>query len=101
MIIDTQEKLEQALSKFGITGEWINKNEFGFSRYFKFEVLGQEYLIRWFYNYSDLIIGNAEIHFDSITEGCYPEAGEWIDFRFRNRDNALHLKVKEDIENGA
>lgn len=95
MKIDTKEKLEQALSKFGITGEWMKKDEFGFSRHFKFEVLGQECVIRWYHNYSDLIIGNAHIYFDSITKSYYPEVGEWIEFSFRNRNNVLHLKVKE------
>lgn len=95
MKIDTKEKLEQALSKFGITGEWIKKDKFGFSRYFKFEVLGQECVIEWYCNYSTLIIGNAEIWFNSITESCYPCAGEWIEFRYDNDVNKLHLKVKE------
>ena len=35
MTVETQEKLEQALAKYGIKGEWINEDEYGFSRNYK------------------------------------------------------------------
>ena len=91
----SKEELVEKLAKVGINGEWINPDEYGFSRIFQFELNGQTIKIEWFCNYSTLIIGNAEFWFDRIsTYSGYPAQGKWIGFSFGN-EHALHLKVKE------
>ena len=87
--------LEELLESVGIKGEWINPDEYGFSRTFQFELNGQVLQIEWYCNYSTLIIGNAHFWFDKIsTYRGYPHRGEWIEFSFRN-EHPIHLKVKE------
>ena len=94
-MIDTKEKLEEALSGVGIVGEWIKPDKYGFSRFYKFNACGTEVIIEWYCNYSEIIIGSARIWFDSIRlYSGYPMAGEWIEFTFRG-NTPLHLKVKE------
>ena len=66
MKIDTKEKLEEALSKVGIAGEWINPDEYGFSRLYKFNACGTEVIIEWYCNYSEIIIGSARMWFTHI-----------------------------------
>lgn len=95
MRIDTKEALEEALSKVGIVGEWINADKYGFSRTYRFDACGTEVVIEWYCNYSEIIIGSARMWFTHInTYSGYPRKGEWIEFTF-NGENSLHLKVKE------
>jgi hypothetical protein len=95
MIVDTKEKLERALSKVGIVGEWINPDRYGFSRLYKFDACGTDVIIEWYCNYSVIMIGNSRMWFTHIkTYSGYPEHGEWIEFTF-NGEKPLHLKIKE------
>ena len=95
MRIDTKEKLEEALSKVGISGEWVNPDTYGFSRTYKFDACGTEIIIEWYCNYSEIQIGSARMWFDTInTYSGYPVRGEWIEFTFKE-GTPLHLKVKE------
>ena len=91
----SKEELIEKLTEVGINGEWINPDEYGFSRIFQFELNGQTIKIEWFCNYSTLMIGNAHFWFDRIsTYSGYPMQGVWIEFSFGN-EKPLHLKVKE------
>ena len=91
----SKEELVEKLAKVGIDGEWINPDEYGFSRIFQFELNGQIIKIEWFCNYSTLMIGNAHFWFDRIsTYSGYRMQGNWIEFSFKN-EHPLHLKVKE------
>ena len=90
----TKEQLQDILESVGIKGEWVNQDEYGFSRIFQFEIDGQKFQIEWYCNYSTLMIGNVHFWFDNINSNRgYPHCGEWIDFTFRG-EHALHLKVK-------
>ena len=94
MIIDTKEKLEEALAKVGIVGEWINPDKYGFSRFYKFNACGTDIIIEWYCNYSEIQIGSARMWFTRIiTCSGYPVQGEWIEFTL-NGQNPLHLRVK-------
>lgn len=89
----TQEELVEKLGKVGINGEWINPDEYGFSRLYQFELEGQIIQIEWYCNYSTLMIGNIHVWFDEIrTHSCYPMDGEWIEFSFRG-EHPVHLRV--------
>ena len=89
----SKEELVEKLAKVGIDGEWINQDEYGFSRIFQFELNGQTLEIEWYCNYSTLMIGNAHFWFDNIsTYSGYPRHGEWIEFSFRG-EHLVHLKV--------
>ena len=89
----SKEELVEKLAKVGIDGEWINPDEYGFSRIFQFELNGQTLEIEWYCNYSTLMIGNAHFWFDNISiYSGYPRHGEWIEFSFRG-ENPVHLKV--------
>lgn len=91
----SKEELVKKLAKVGINGEWINKDEYGFSRLFQFELNGQPIQIEWYCNYSTIMIGNANFLFDRIsTYSGYPRRGKWIEFSFRN-EHPLHLKIGE------
>lgn len=91
----SREELVEKLSKVGIDGEWINADEYGFSRIFQFELNGQTVQIKWYCNYSTLMIGNFHFWFDRIgTYSGYPRQGKWIEFSFRN-EHPLHLKIGE------
>lgn len=92
----TKEQLQEKLESVGIKGEWVDKDEHGFSRTFRFEIDGQEFQIEWYCNYSTLIIGNVlHFWFDNINlSSGYPHYGKWIEFTFRG-EHALHLKVGE------
>ena len=95
MKIDTKEKLERVLSKVGLSGEWINPDKYGFSRLYKFNACGTEVLIEWYCNYSEIIIGSAQMCFTNINVcSGYPVSGTWIEFTF-NGEQPLYLKVKE------
>lgn len=90
-----QEELVEKLEKVGIKGEWINPDEYGFSRTFQFELDRQVIQIEWYCNYSTLMIGNAHFWFDRIsTYSGYPHRGEWIEFIFRN-EHPVHLRVSK------
>mgnify|MGYP003535394298 CR=1 FL=1 len=82
-----KEELVEKLSEVGINGEWINKDEYGFSRLFQFELNGQPIQIEWYCNYSTIMIGNS-------TYSGYPRQGKWIEFSFRN-EHPLHLMIAE------
>lgn len=89
----SKEELVEKLDKVGINGEWINPDEYGFSRIFQFELNGQMLEIEWYCNYSTLMIGNAHFWFDNIsTYSGYPRRGEWIEFSFRG-EHPVHLRV--------
>ena len=89
----SKEELVEKLDKVGIDGEWINPDEYGFSRIFQFELNGQTLEIEWYCNYSTLMIGNAHFWFDNIsTYSGYPRNGEWIEFSFIG-EHPVHLKV--------
>ena len=89
----SQKDLVEKLEKVGIKGEWVEPDEYGFSRVFKFELNGQTLEIEWYCNYSTLMIGNAHFWFDNIsTYSGYPRHGEWIEFSFRG-EHPVHLKV--------
>lgn len=88
-----KEKLVEKLEKVGIKGEWVNYDEYNFSRLFQFELNGQVIQIEWYCNYCTLMIGNAHFWFDTIrTNSGYPMSGEWIEFSFRG-EHPVHLKV--------
>lgn len=95
MVVDTKEKLEEALSKVEIVGEWINPDEYGFSRFYRFNVCETAVIIEWYCNYSEIQIGGARMWFTHInTYSGYPAVGEWIEFTFKG-EHPLHLKIKE------
>lgn len=86
-------ELEEKLSIVGISGEWVDEDEYGFSRVFQFTLEDQIVKIEWYCNYSTLMIGNAHFWFDRIsTYSGYPHTGEWIEFSFRG-ERPVHLKV--------
>lgn len=95
MTVETQEKLEQALAKYGIKGEWINEDEYGFSRNYKFVLNNIEYLIEWYCNYSSIMVGNAEFYFDSIVYSGHCKSGNWLEFKFRDQEHGLMLNAEE------
>ena len=95
MTVETQEKLEQALAKYGIKGEWINEDEYGFSRNYKFVLNNIEYFIEWYCNYSSIMVGNAEFYFDSIVYSGHCKQGNWLEFKFRGQEHGLMLNVEE------
>ena len=90
----SKEELEEKLSSVGISGEWVDEDEYGFSRTFQFMLEDQIIKIEWYCNYSTLMIGNAHFWFDRIsTYSGYTHRGEWIEFSFRG-EHPVHLKVK-------
>ena len=95
-MFDTQEKLETYLKNHGIVGAWVDHDENGFSRKFKFEVCGTKATIIWFTNYSTIrIAGIADHWFDRIDDAnTYPVMGEWLNFKLGENDTGLHLKIK-------
>ncbi len=95
MTVETKEKLEQALANYGIKGEWVNKDEYGFSRNFRFVLNNIEYLIEWYCNYSSITVGNAEIYFDSIVYSGHCKRGKWLEFTFRGQKHGLMLNAEE------
>jgi len=98
MVIDTKESLEMALRLAGVQGEWINPDQYGFSRDYRIKVGEQEIIIEWYPNFSTVKIGNLYFWADSINpDSGYPYRGEWIAFGFRGHE-FIHLKVKEEIE---
>lgn len=89
----SKEELEEKLTIVGISGEWVDEDEYGFSRVFQFTLEDQIVKIEWYCNYSTLMIGNAHFWFDRIsTYSGYPHTGEWIEFSFRG-EHPVHLKV--------
>ena len=69
----TKEQLQDILESVGIKGEWVNQDEYGFSRIFQFEIDGQKFQIEWYCNYSTLMIGNVHFWFDNINSNSgYP-----------------------------
>ena len=95
----SKEELVEKLAKVGINGEWVEPDEYGFSRIFQFELNGQHIQIEWYCNYSTIMISNAHFWFNRIsTYSGYPMQGVWIEFSFGN-EQPLHLKVKESGKN--
>lgn len=98
MKVETQEKLENALEKFGIKGEWADPDEYGFSRDYVFELNGVHYRINWYTNCSTLIIeDNIHFWFDDIRDHStypYPHRG-WMGFSFQGA-KPLFVKYGED-----
>ena len=91
----SKEELVEKLSEVGINGEWIDEDEYRFSRLFQFELNGHPIQIEWYCNYSTIMIGNVHFWFDRIsTYSGYPIKGKWIEFSFRN-EHPLHLKIEE------
>ena len=91
----SQEELVEKLVKVGINGEWIDADEYGFSRLFQFELNEQLIQVEWYWNYSTIMIGNAHFWFDRISAySGYTRNGKWIEFSFRN-EHPLHLKIAE------
>ena len=89
----SKEELEEKLTIVGISGEWVDEDEYGFSRVFQFTLEDQIVKIEWYCNYSTLMIGNAHFWFDRIsTYSGYPHTGEWIEFSYRG-EHPVHLKV--------
>lgn len=96
MVIDTKENLEVALRLAGVQGEWINPDQYGFSRDYKIKIGEQEIIIEWYKNYSTVKIGNLHFWADSINpDSGYPYRGRFIAFGFRGHE-FIHLKVKEE-----
>ena len=90
-----KEELVKKLAEVGINGEWIDEDEYGFSRLFQFELNGQHIQIEWYCNYSTIMIGNVHFWFDRISAySGYPRQGKWIEFSFRN-EHPLHLRIAE------
>lgn len=54
----TLEQVKKSLDNINITYKMIDVNESGFSRVFKFNILGLDYYIEWWSNVSYLTIGN-------------------------------------------
>ena len=74
-----KEELVEKFSEVGINGEWIDENEYGFSRLFQFELNGQPIQIEWYCNYSTIMIGNVHFWFDRISAySGYPIQGKCI-----------------------
>lgn len=91
-----KEELEKKLSSVGITGEWADFDEYGFSRVFQFMLEDQLIKIEWYCNHSTLMIGNVHFWFDRIsTYSGYPHRGKWIEFSFRG-EHPVHLKVRQE-----
>lgn len=90
----TQEELVNRLEKVDIKGQWINSDEYGFSRTYEFAINEQIIQIEWYANYSTIMIGNVHFGFDNILlHSSYPMQGEWIEFSLRG-EHPLHIKVK-------
>ena len=94
--VDSKEKLEEALSKVGIVGEWVNPDKSGFTRFYKFNACGTKVIIEWYWNYSEISINdNVRMYFTHINTYCgFSMPGEWIEFTFKG-EKPLHLKVRE------
>ena len=91
----TKEELVEKLETVDIKGEWINQDEYGFSRIYQFNINNQSMQIEWYCNYSTLILGNVRFWFDNISiSSSYPEKGKWIELSFRN-EHPIHIKVSE------
>lgn len=91
----TKEELVKKLEKVELKGEWINQDQYGFSRIYQFDLDNQIIQIEWYCNYSTLIIGNVRFWFDNIRiNSSYPEKGNWIEFSFRD-EHPIHIKVSE------
>ena len=90
MRINTKENLEKVLNKnqIEVVG-WTNKDEYGFSRKYKFVVRGVEYVIDWWCNVSYLTTGECQIPFTDIEySGTWPNS-------FRN--NLVFKKAGEIV----
>ena len=94
-MFDTQEKLETYLKAHGIVGAWVDHDENGFSRKFRFEVNDTVCVIWWFSNYSTIRVGNvAEYWFDRCSDEInVPVVGKWLCFQLGANDKGLMLKI--------
>ena len=63
----SQEELVEKLAEVGINGEWIDADEYGFSRLFQFELNGQPIQIEWYWNYYTKMIGNDHNWYERIS----------------------------------
>ena len=46
-----------------LNGRLVNVDDFGFSREFEFDALGETYKVIWYHNQSTLIAGNVRVMF--------------------------------------
>lgn len=68
----TQEQLEIALNNLGISYQLVEVDDYGFSRVYKFNLLGLDYYIEWWNNISYLSIASRNLNkkaFERITRG--------------------------------
>lgn len=68
-------EFEKAESLFlsKLNGRLVNVDEFGFSREFEFDVLGETYKVVWYHNQSTLITGNVRVmFFDAEISNTWP-----------------------------
>lgn len=68
-------EFEKAESLFlsQLNGRLVNVDEFGFSREFEFDVLGEIYKVIWYHNQSTLIAGNVRVmFFDAEISNTWP-----------------------------
>lgn len=96
MTVETKEKLETVLKKYGIEGEWINEDDYGFSRNYNFVLNNITYVIEWYCNYSTIMVGNVEFYFDSIIYSSHCKSGNWIEFTFRGQKHGLMLNTENN-----
>lgn len=94
-MFDTQDKLETFFKLYGIIGAWVDRDESGFSRKFRFEVCNVPCVIWWFPNFSEIrVAGVGAYWFDRISdEKNVPIVGNWLCFQLGENDKGLMLKI--------
>ena len=98
-MFDTVEKLGSLSPNIKVEG-WVNKDDFGFSRDFAFEVRGQRYVLNIWANYSNLMCGELTVLFDRIEfNGCWPDRFK-NDLRFYFKGNIVAILPVDEWENG-
>lgn len=88
----TLEQVKKSLDNINITYKMIDVNESGFSRVFKFNILGLDYYIEWWSNVSYLTIGNRYGNSIAFTKIAKAESHP----SYKNAI-AFYMKGKEDF----
>ena len=95
-MFDKKEKLEEYFKSRGIEYRWVKHDKYGFSRHMLFQAYDTVCEIEWFCNYSTIMVdGVAHYWFTMIDDSnCYPRPGEWLEFKIRNEEHGLHVRIK-------
>lgn len=92
----TYEQADQVFKSIG--GDWVNQDQYGFSREIEFTAEGVTYKVIWFKNQSTLIIGGLQVmFFDVEVANTWPSpAGAKMKLQFRDADgNCVAVIVLE------